>query len=227
MKALPLFAVVYCSGVILILADAPQGPWTNGQTIWMNWGACALVAFVTVTLIYTIIRKVPETYRFSFVAIMLMLAAAGWTYRGEIAQTTMRLMTDDSKVAALADTTLVTALPRRWDGHFRADAMVNGNSVNMLVDTGASVVLLRHEDAVVLGLDIDALKFDVPILTANGKSHVASITLPLIDIGGVVVQNVDAAVAEPGQLHASLLGMSYLGEIEEAVIRKDRLILRN
>ena len=88
-------------------------------------------------------------------------------------------------------------------------------------------MLIRHEDAIAAGVDITTLKFNVPILTANGKSHVASLTLPEINIGGVTVKNVDAAVAEPGQLHASLLGMSYLGEIEEAVIRKDRLILRN
>lgn len=227
MKILPLFAVVYCSGVILILANAPQGPWTNGQTIWINWGAIALIAMFAIGSTLTIIRKVPETYRFSMVAILVMVMAAGWTYRDNIAKTVVGFVADTSPIAAVADASLSTALPRRWDGHFRAGAQVNDSTIDMLVDTGASVVLLRYADAQSAGIDMSSLQFNVPILTANGKSHVASITLPEVNIGGVAVKNVEAAVAEPGMLHASLLGMSFLGEIEEAVIRKDRLILRN
>lgn len=227
MKVLPLFAVVYCSGVILILANAPQGPWTNGQTFWMNWGALALIGMFAMSAACATIRKVPETYRFSFVAVLVMVAAAGWTYRDNITKTVISVVADAAPLAAVADTSWSTALPRRWDGHFRANALVNGTTIDMLVDTGASVVLLRHIDAANSGIDMASLEFNVPILTANGKSHVASIILPEVNIGGVSVKNVDAAVAEPGQLHASLLGMSFLGEIEEAVIRKDRLILRN
>jgi len=77
------------------------------------------------------------------------------------------------------------------------------------------------------GVDTGALNFNVPILTANGRSHVATLEIAKIDIGGVIVEDVEAAVAERGMLHASLLGMSFLGAIEEAVIRKDRLILKN
>ena len=227
MKVLPLFAIVYCSGVILIMSNAPQGPWTNGQTIWMIWGAIALAGMFALGVTCSIIRKVPETYRFSFAAVLVLAIAAGWTYRNHISETVVGFLGDANPIAAVADTSWSTALPRRWDGHFRANANVQGTSIDMLVDTGASVVLLRHIDAARAGIDMASLTFDVPILTANGQSHVASIILPEINIGGVMVKNVEAAVAEPGQLHASLLGMSFLGEIEEAVIRKDRLILRN
>jgi len=71
------------------------------------------------------------------------------------------------------------------------------------------------------------LTFDLPILTANGRGYVASVTLPQVRVGDVVVNNVRAAVASEGQLHASLLGMSFLGEIDEAIIRKNEMILRN
>ena len=227
MKVLPLVAVVYCVGVLMILAGAPQGPWNDGQTFWMNWGAAVLLAIVSTNLIVTALRKVPENYRFSVVAVLVMIGFAGWTFRGEISQTVMNVVVQQSPLAAVADAAPSAALPRRWDGHFRAPAFINGGSIEMLVDTGASVVLLRHKDALGAGIDMEKLKFDVPILTANGKSFVASITLPEVNIGGVIVQNVDAAVAQPDQLHASLLGMSYLSEIEEVIIRKDSLILRN
>jgi len=128
---------------------------------------------------------------------------------------------------AWTTTQLTADVPRHWDGHFRAAASVNGRTVEMIVDTGASLVLLTYEDALMAGVDTGALNFNVPILTANGRSHVATLEIAKIDIGGVIVEDVEAAVAERGMLHASLLGMSFLGAIEEAVIRKDRLILKN
>ena len=134
--------------------------------------------------------------------------------------------TPNTEIAAVADVQSSDVM-RAYDGHFRATADVNGGDIEMLVDTGASIVLLTHKDAVKIGVDMDALTFNVPVLTANGKSHVAAVTLDVVSIGDVAVENVRAAVAEPGMLHASLLGMSFIGEIEEAVIRKDRLILRN
>jgi clan AA aspartic protease (TIGR02281 family) len=120
-----------------------------------------------------------------------------------------------------------SSIPRQADGHFRAIADVNGNNIPLLVDTGASIVLLTYDHAIATGLDMDALKFDLPILTANGRSHVAEVTLPALQIGDVSVKNVRAAVAERGQLHASLLGMSFIGNIKEAIIRKDEMIFRN
>ena len=121
-----------------------------------------------------------------------------------------------------------TAMERGNDGHFRATAEINNaGSVEMLVDTGASVVLLSHEHADILDIDMDALAFDVPVITANGRSHVALIKLDSLNVGGVTLSGIDAAVAQPGQLHSSLLGMSYLGALQEVVLRGNQMILRN
>ena len=129
--------------------------------------------------------------------------------------------------ASVQETGGTASVSRQWDGHFRAATHVNGRPVEMLVDTGASLVLLTYEDAAAAGLDMAALDFNAPILTANGRSHVATIDLDSVMVGSVGATNIRGAVAQPGQLHASLLGMSFLGAIEEAAIRKDRLILRN
>lgn len=127
---------------------------------------------------------------------------------------------------ALAQTT--AAVERGNDGHFHADVTVNGTkSVEMLVDTGASVVLLSHAHASSIGIDTAALTFDIPVVTANGGSHVAMITLASIDVGGVTLRNVETAVAKQGVLHSSLLGMSYLGALEEVVLRGNKMILKN
>lgn len=121
-----------------------------------------------------------------------------------------------------------SAVKRGRDGHFRAKAQINGGrSVELMVDTGASVVLLSYEHAEQLGLNTRALEFNVPVITASGRSSVALIELASVDVGGVALEGVEAAVALPGELRSSLLGMSYLGALKEVVLRGNEMILRN
>lgn len=115
---------------------------------------------------------------------------------------------------------------RTWDGHYRVEALVNGVQERLLIDTGASMVLLPFERVDEFGIDPDKLDFNVPVTTANGKSTVAPITIESIKIGPIEVQNVSAAVAHPGRLKMGLLGMSFLDKLEETSFRGDRLILR-
>ena len=84
----------------------------------------------------------------------------------------------------------------------------------MLVDTGASIVLLTYEDAEAAGLNPDELAFSQPVVTANGKAFVAPIRLDSVAIGVVGLSGVKAAVAERGKLHSSLLGMSFLKRLD-------------
>ena len=118
-------------------------------------------------------------------------------------------------------------LMRAWDGHFRAVADVNDVPVGLLIDTGASIVLLRYDDARRIGLRDYELEYTMAVTTANGRSFVAPVTFDEIRIGGVVVRDVEGAVARPDQLHSSLLGMSFIERLTEASIRGDRIILRN
>lgn len=115
---------------------------------------------------------------------------------------------------------------RTWDGHYRVEAQVNGVTERLLIDTGASMVLLPYESVAEIGIDPESLDFRVPVTTANGKSTVAPITIASIRIGPIEVKNVSAAVAHPGRLKMGLLGMSFLDKLEETSFRGDRLILR-
>jgi len=115
---------------------------------------------------------------------------------------------------------------RTWDGHYRVEAEVNGVTERLLIDTGASMVLLPYESVAEIGIDPESLDFRVPVTTANGKSTVAPITIASIRIGPIEVKNVSAAVAHPGRLKMGLLGMSFLDKLEETSFRGDRLILR-
>jgi len=111
------------------------------------------------------------------------------------------------------------------DGHYWAEADVDGHQVRFLVDTGATTVALTAEDARRLGFTPGDLKYDYSIKTANGDARVATVKLASISIAGAKVSNVDAVVMENG-LETSLLGMTYLGRLSRFEATPSALILR-
>jgi aspartyl protease family protein len=117
-------------------------------------------------------------------------------------------------------------LRRRSDGHFVVKANVNGTTVSMLVDTGASTIVLRPGDARRIGLDVDRLSYTVPVQTANGMAFAAAVRLRQVAIGQIAVDGVDALVARPGALRESLLGMSFLRRLRSYEFSGDFLTLR-
>lgn len=110
-------------------------------------------------------------------------------------------------------------------GHFHANALVNGNYVSFLVDTGATDVALSMEDAQRIGLDPEKLVFNVPYQTANGITMGARVMVEELKIGDITVRNVRASVSRNMQT-TSLLGMSFLGRLGSIEVKGDRLILR-
>jgi aspartyl protease family protein len=98
------------------------------------------------------------------------------------------------------------------DGHYWADALIDGKAVRVMVDTGASVVALTPADAVRLGLGLKADDFSATIITASGPARAARVELRAVAVAGARVERVEALVVERGLPH-SLLGMSYLGRL--------------
>jgi len=115
---------------------------------------------------------------------------------------------------------------KRLDGHFTAKAEVNGTSISMIVDTGASTIVLRPEDAKKVGIDVSKLSYTVPVLTANGRTTAARVRLETVSIGPLQRDDVDALVAESKALTESLLGMSFLGRLRSYEFSGDFLSLR-
>ena len=102
------------------------------------------------------------------------------------------------------------------DGHYWADALIDARSgqraVRVMVDTGASVVVLTPADAARLGLRLKADDFSSTIITASGPVRAAPVALRTVAVAGARVEQVEALVVERGLPH-SLLGMSYLGRL--------------
>ena len=96
----------------------------------------------------------------------------------------------------------------------------------MVLDTGASAVVLTQEAAKAAGLPLEVLNYTVTVDTANGRTRAAPVTLDRIAIGGIIERAVPALIAQPGQLRTSLLGMSFLNRLESWEVRGDKLLLR-
>ncbi len=115
---------------------------------------------------------------------------------------------------------------KRLDGHFNANVDVNGKQIAMIVDTGASSIVLTPEDATKAGIDIRNLAYNIPVLTANGRTFAARVRLDKVAIGPLDRTNVDALVAKHGAMTQSLLGMSFLSRLRSYEFSGDFLTLR-
>jgi aspartyl protease family protein len=118
-------------------------------------------------------------------------------------------------------------LHKLLNGHFEADVSVNGQTIQMLVDTGASMVALSHADAERIGIIPENLDYSMTVMTANGRTRAAPVTLDRVAIGPIVRTGVAASVAEDGKLDQSLLGMSFLETLGSMQMQTDELRLRD
>ncbi|HMO76520.1 MAG TPA: TIGR02281 family clan AA aspartic protease [Sphingopyxis sp.] len=116
-------------------------------------------------------------------------------------------------------------LSRAGDSHFYADALVDGTSVRMMVDSGASVVALTRRDAEAIGIDVDRLPVAGTARTAGGEVSVRRVVLDSVDIDGIAVRRVEAAVVD-ADMGVSLLGQSYLAKLDAVNIEGDTMTLR-
>lgn len=121
----------------------------------------------------------------------------------------------------------VTELKASEGGHFITSADINGSSITVLVDTGATAVALSYEDAADIGLRPGSLDFNVPVSTANGIAQAARVKIDQIAIDGVEVEDVDGLVLPEGALRGTLLGMSFLSRLDSFKVEDGVLILKN
>ena len=115
---------------------------------------------------------------------------------------------------------------RGQGGEFALLAKINGVTAPMVIDTGATSVVLTYETAKAAGLPLELLEYDVDVETAGGHNKAARLTLDRLAIGKLVERSVPALVVPHGQMKTNLLGMSFLDRLESWEVRADRLMLR-
>jgi aspartyl protease family protein len=120
----------------------------------------------------------------------------------------------------------IAEIARGNGGEFSLHARINGVSTPMVIDTGATWVVLTYETAKAAGLPLELLDYNVDIETANGHTRAARLTLDRLAIGKLTERSVPALVVPRGQMKTNLLGMSFLDRLESWEVRADRLMLR-
>jgi aspartyl protease family protein len=116
-------------------------------------------------------------------------------------------------------------IPRGQGGEFTLRARINGVNTPMVIDTGATWVVLTWETAKAAGLPLELLEYNVDVETAGGHTRAARLTLDRLAIGKLVERSVPALVVPRGQMKTNLLGMSFLDRLERWEVRADRLML--
>ena len=117
------------------------------------------------------------------------------------------------------------SLQRSSDRHFYATASVNGHDVRFLVDTGASEIALTEDDARRVGIKFDTDRYELLGEGASGFVRGQYVKLDTIQLDGIHEDGVKAVVVEGAAV--SLLGQPFLENIDEIVIRKGEMLLRD
>jgi aspartyl protease family protein len=105
-----------------------------------------------------------------------------------------------------------TVLTADLQGHFYTDGQLNGRSVRLVVDTGATLISIPASEAGRLSIDYRKGQ-KAQMRTANGNAIGYLIKLDTVSVGGVTIYGVDAVVIEGNGLSSTLLGMSFLNRM--------------
>jgi aspartyl protease family protein len=214
--------------ILMIIAQGGEGrigPLSVDDFGWLAYKLLILVFLSSAAL--TLFRE-----RFSqaltgallWVVVALILVI-GYSYRYEINNVAYRVMAELVPGRAITHGRMVE-VARTNSGDFDISAHINGVRVPMVLDTGASSVVLTQQDAKAAGLPLEVLDYAVSIDTANGRTRAAQVTLDRLAVGGLEERSVEALIVQPGQLRTSLLGMSFLNRLQSWQVSGDRLILK-
>lgn len=160
-----------------------------------------------------------------FWAVVIVALGAVYTYRAELKDAGDRMLAEliPGRPVQVGSTVLIA---RGHSGDFKVSAQINGAPVAMVLDTGASSVVLTQEAAKAAGLPLQILTYTIDIDTANGHSRAAAVKLDRVSVGSIVERGVQALVVQPGRLKENLLGMSFLNRLESYEMRGDQLLMR-
>ena len=141
-------------------------------------------------------------------------------------QRVMRVGGTLSDVSRQHELAYAVQIPRGSNGEFAVQARINGVATAMVVDTGATSVVLTYETAKAVGLPLELLEYNVDVQTAGGHTKAARLWLDRMAIGKLQERSVSALVVPHGQMTTNLLGMSFLDRLESFEVRADHLMLR-
>jgi aspartyl protease family protein len=221
----PLAIILLC-GIAVLNRDAELWNRLTEHDVasLTTWGVWAAVVGASVVIMFRnqLFKALTAALIWSAIGIALLL---GYTYRSDLRAVGDRVMAEVVP-GWVAQKGNVAEIARGRGGDFSVRAQVNGARVSMVLDSGASSVVLTQEAAKAVGLPLEVLQYTANVDTANGRTRAAPVTLDRITVGSIVERSVPALIAQPGALRTSLLGMSFLNRLESWEVRGDKLLLR-
>jgi aspartyl protease family protein len=216
--------------IAILVLIAQHGEGTVGPLSSADFGSLAYKLAILVFLAAALSTMFRERFVQAITAALLwvvvgLLLVIGYSYRFELVDVANRVLAELIPGHVISHGRTVE-VARTSAGDFAIAAQINGARAHLVLDTGASSVVLTQDDAKAAGLPLDLLNYTVSIDTANGRARAAPVTLDRVAIGGLEERSVEALVAQPGQLRTSLLGMSFLNRLQSWQVNGDRLILK-
>lgn len=146
------------------------------------------------------------------------------------ANTPISLEQNQKKLIELAAKVREQAIAAEVSGDTLRIPVVLGSAsqpVDMVVDSGASVISLPYELALSLGIKPDPTSPELKVRIADGSLISArTAILPVVRIGPFEAKNVDAAILGPEAVNAEpLLGMSFLGRFNFSINMSEKSLL--
>lgn len=225
MRPSTIIGLVVIAGGIIVLIIGHESGMIGGFTNDQFAGIVSLVAILILVGGAAFSGRLRTDLRNAVVWIgIAVLLVAGYAYRDELRPVFSRI-TGELIPSAPRVVGSEVQLRRGAGGHFNADALINGRSIEMLIDTGASRVSLSQGDAASIGIDPAALRYVIPVQTANGEVMMAGTRLASVTIGSIRADDVSAFVAPPGALSGSVIGMSFLERLSGYSVNGNTLTL--
>ena len=110
-------------------------------------------------------------------------------------------------------------------GHFQTEARIEGQRIGVMVDTGASVIALNEKSAARIGVRPARNEFNAAVSTANGTIKAARTRLAMVQVGDLIVHDVDAMVLPDEALSQNLLGLSFLSKLKRFEFANGKMVL--
>ena len=117
------------------------------------------------------------------------------------------------------------SIPRDARGHFQTEGRIDGQRIGFMVDTGASVIALNESSAARFGLRPSRGDYNATVTTANGAIKAARTKLAMVELGGLIVRDVEAMVLPDEALSENLLGLSFLSKLKRFEYANGKLVL--
>ncbi len=181
------------------------------------WSACWVALFLGVYTLFTMIGPQIATWQQSHRG-------------GEV--TAVQSVTIDKGKDRIADSRAIqsnlsgagVSIPMGRDGHYWVDALVNGQTVRFLVDSGAGITAVSQSTADSLGLASDPMNQTMVIGTANGEIIAKRSAIPAMEIGSIHASELPIVVSAAFG-GTNVLGMNFLNKLDSWRVEDGHMVL--